>query len=656
MLARVLAVAVVVMLAGGVLPWQSTAAWQADLPPDLDAVTLQDNDCSFLIQFETDPRPSLGDISCGWLEVPENWSEPEGRRLRIGYAVLHSTSASPEPDPVVYLDGGPGASPLTGIDLYAALFADMRGARDIVLFDQRGTRLSSPLRCQALGAAPPAMDDSPAPEIAGLPLLYPDEVGDGYELLQLARQEQGPVAAACAREIEAGGVDLRQYNSIASANDTVALVKALGYDTYNLYGISYGTRLALVVMRDHPASGLRSVILDSSFPPEIKGFERFPQEPHEVVIQLFADCALDAACRAAYPDLKARFIALLSQLAAEPIVTADGDTVTDRDLVQVMQSLTGQIAAAPYVPMMIAELERGEYETLFGIATGALFADAGDAEPAEDSETLNESLDAAPVAAALPADASLARVFLHEIQLRIDTLPEDAADALIGAMLNLDLLPPVRETLEEFVQRGFADDPQAVDDLLAIVATMDEADVQETFAIVADTVTLLDFLSFGMNLPQFNSVECNEELPFQSFDSTVANAQSLEIPQLALGVVQNMANQFAICEVWPSGRAPAFEELPVASDVPTLIMAGAYDLQTPVSWNKSAFVNLANGFFVEFPMSGHGVITFSPCAAQVATAFIASPVTLPDTSCVAELKPDWVLPEEDATGTATPAA
>jgi pimeloyl-ACP methyl ester carboxylesterase len=430
-LSRALVGMVLMVLVGGGVSAPVLAAVQSDPAPDLAGVSLQENDCSFLIQFEDDPRPSLGDMSCGWLDVPENWSEPDGRRLQIGYVVLHSTSPTPEPDPVVYLDGGPGGSPLTGVTTFADLFAGIRQSRDVVLFDQRGTRLSSPLRCQALGAPMPALDDaeSPAPEAdAGLPLLYPDEVGDGYELLQFARQEQGPIAAACAREIEASGVDLRQYNSIASANDAVSLVKALGYDTYNLYGISYGTRLALVVMRDHPQSGLRSVVLDSSFPPEIKGFERFPQEPHEVVIQLFADCALDAACDAAYPNLKARFIALLDRLAAEPIVTADGDTITDRDVVQVMQGLSGQIAAVPYVPAMIAELEQGEYDTIFGIATGALFADSGDVDLITD----DAALAATPMAEELPADASPARLFLHEIQVRIDTLPEDESDALIS--------------------------------------------------------------------------------------------------------------------------------------------------------------------------------------------------------------------------------
>src|SRR5690606_8132075 len=137
----------------------SLAAAQEDGLPDLAAVTLQKNDCSFLIQFEVDPRPLLGEISCGWLDVPENWSEPDGRRLEIGYAVLHSTSADPEPDPVVYLDGGPGGSPLTGALTFAGLFDGMRTSRDIVLFDQRGTRLSSPLRCQALGAPTPGEEE-----------------------------------------------------------------------------------------------------------------------------------------------------------------------------------------------------------------------------------------------------------------------------------------------------------------------------------------------------------------------------------------------------------------------------------------------------------------------------------------------------------------
>ena len=69
--------------------------------------------------------------------------------LQIGYLILKSTAAQPLPDPVVFLAGGPGSSPLTLAEIWAPFFAGLRQERDVVFFDQRGTRLSSPLRCEA---------------------------------------------------------------------------------------------------------------------------------------------------------------------------------------------------------------------------------------------------------------------------------------------------------------------------------------------------------------------------------------------------------------------------------------------------------------------------------------------------------------------------
>lgn len=639
---RLTLVLMAIMFGIGNGSWLSPKITRGAAEPDLTAVSVVENDCAFLIQFDDDPRPLLGDITCGWLDVPENWADPDGRRIQLGYVVLQSTSADPALDPVIYLDGGPGGSPLTGVLTFAELFSGLRASRDVVLFDQRGTRHSSELRCPMLGGSQPDLAgnaaDAPPPA-----LLYPAELVDPYEVLQQARQDVAPMAAACAREIAANGVDLRQYNSIASANDTVALIEALGYDTFNLYGLSYGTRLALVVMRDHPASGIRSVVLDSSFPPQINGFERYPEEFHEVVVQLFADCALDRACHAAYPDLTRRFMALLDALAERPLVTAEGEPIDDRDLVQLMQRLSGLIPAVPLIPRMIAELEQGETATFAAIASGELTAAPAEATPEPPGEAPEADAAAAtPIAA--EADLPAAADFLDFLQQRIETLPDDEADALVAALLGLDAQPRERESLVALVEGLFPDDPEARGELLDLLTRMDEDDVQEVFTVVADRVSLLDFLTFGMTLPQFNSVECNEEIPFQAFEETVAVAQGLAIPELALGVVQAMANQFAICEVWPSGRAPGFENAPVHSDVPTLILAGAYDVQTPVSWNKSAFVTLPNALFVEAPMSGHGVITYSDCAGQIVAAFIADPAVPPDTACTVDLMPDWALP------------
>ena len=79
-------------------------------------------------------------------------------------------------------------------------------------------------------------------------------------------------------------------------------------------------------------------------------------------------------------------------------------------------------------------------------------------------------------------------------------------------------------------------------------------------------------------------------------------------------------------------------------EIPTLILSGAYDNLTPVSWNKSAFATLPNGVFVLAPGAAHGVITYSACADRIAQAFITDPALSPDISCLATLEPKWVLP------------
>jgi pimeloyl-ACP methyl ester carboxylesterase len=640
----------VLVLSGPWLP-QGAAATQ-DLPatPDLSAVTISPDDCAFLIQGNDDLRERLGDIACGTLDVPENWSHPESRRIQIGYLILKSTAAQPMPDPVVFLAGGPGSSPLTSGGIWARFFAGLRQERDIVFFDQRGTRLSSPLRCEAYTklmalVLPPEEDDSagtPAPPV------HPAEVTNPDDLLQKARELYGPSADACARQLTEKGVDLSQYTTAASANDAVALVKALGYDQYNLYGISYGTRLALEVMRSHPESGLRSVVLDSTYPPEIKTYELLSISTHEVAMRLFADCERDPQCNAAYPDLKTRLIALLARLRTEPVVSDDGTRISDRELINVMHSLTARVEIVPYVPLMIAELERGEDETYRGITGGSLFAAADNLPEANATPHTDGAVEATPDTAAL-GDLSTARRFVLDLQTQLESLSGQEPSQFPQMLIELDTLAHDRQALQEFIARAFPQPEQAETraTFLSAIDAMSDADVQEVFAVVTQTITLEDSKIAGQTVAQYYSIECNERLPVQSFANTVRNAQLLEIPDLALGKPEALAKVFAICEQWPSGRAPAAQAEPVWSEVPTLILSGAYDNLTPVSWNKSAFVTLPNGVFVLTPMSGHAVITYSTCAEQVGQAFIANPDEAPDTSCIADLETQWVLPSSD---------
>lgn len=670
-------IACALLVAASTLGWFAPSAAQRGAV-DVSSATIAETDCAVLAGPDGSLDPALGDVACGVLSVPENWRVPDGRRLDIHYAVLRSTAEAPAPDPVLYLEGGPGSATLVSAAFYADLFAPLRAERDVVLFDQRGTGVSSPLRCAEwtlddlfavdLGDEPIVEDgaDSDAtPASAPAEVESANAPTDPDALLDAARAAVADGMARCAQQLVSAGIDLRQYNSIASANDAVALLHVLGYDRANLYGISYGTRLALVIARDHPDAGIRSIVLDSTFPPEVHGFEQYPAEPHEVVIQLFADCALDAACSAAYPDIKARFIRLLDELGRRPIALDDGTQVGQDELIAVMQGLNGAIGVVPWIPRLVAELEAGETATWLAIRDGLVgLPGSGNSAEAQAtpmvSETPADAEEATPttedgvadLAALIPwyagdAEAlSGADLFIGDVAARAHALPMDEGTELLVRFIMLANVPPTRDSLEGFARRAFPDGSEGRAAQLGLIRLLSDADVADLFARLQDAAAIIDPSRLRNNQLQFFSVECNEEIPFQRFEETARVARSLEIPELGLNTVPGVAAFFATCEVWPSGRAPEIENLPVASDVPTMIFAGAYDLQTPVSWNKSAFVHLPNASFVLFPMAGHGTILFSQCAGDIAAAFIDDPRSIPDESCVSDLRPVWAMPDD----------
>jgi len=296
---------------------------------------------------------------------------------------------------------------------------------------------------------------------------------------------------------------------------------------------------------------------------------------------------------------------------------------------------------------MIAELERGEDDTYREITGGSLFAAADDVPDSIGTPEAVGKAEATPDAAM--GSLSTARRFVLDLQTQLESLSGQEPSQFPQLLIELDTLAHDRQALQEFIDSAFPQPEQAETraTFLSAIDAMSDADVQEVFAVVTQTITLEDSKIAGQTVAQYYSIECNERLPVQSFANTVRNAQLLEIPDLALGKPEALAKVFAICEQWPSGRAPAAQAEPVWSEVPTLILSGAYDNLTPVSWNKSAFVTLPNGVFVLTPMSGHAVITYSTCAEQVGQAFIANPDEAPDTSCIADLETQWVLPSSD---------
>ena len=84
-------------------------------------------------------------VDCGMLTVPEDHSQPDGPTIRLAVAVFHALGSKPKPDPIIYLDGGPGIHTLDqAAYAFDSTFSGFARNRDFILFDQRGVGLSEP--------------------------------------------------------------------------------------------------------------------------------------------------------------------------------------------------------------------------------------------------------------------------------------------------------------------------------------------------------------------------------------------------------------------------------------------------------------------------------------------------------------------------------
>lgn len=285
---------------------------------------------------------------CGYLLVPEDRSKEDGLTVEIAVVIIESHSSAPKPDPILYLEGGPGGSALLGIDDW--LESPLRDEREIILFDQRGTGFSWPnLDCPETDA----FESGEAPE----------------GVLQIEAVE------TCRDRLRDFGVDLTAYNSAASAADVADLRVALGIEEWNLFGISYGTRLALTVMRDYP-SGIRSVVLDSVYPPNVDAYTVGAQTQADSILALLDACAADDDCSEWYPNLEEELFSVIDMLNTQP-VEADEYFYYGDDLVNALISSLYDSEQIPQLPFVINEAVNGNHDAWIDLSEGGFQARKG---------------------------------------------------------------------------------------------------------------------------------------------------------------------------------------------------------------------------------------------------------------------------------------
>jgi pimeloyl-ACP methyl ester carboxylesterase len=258
--------------------------------PAEDAATLSLTECRLEHPFHL---TSLS-ARCGTLRVPEDPEHPKDRSIELKVAVVPALNRRSVEAPLFLLAGGPGQSAMQVYVSLNSAFARINRDHAIVLLDQRGTGSSSPQSCS-----------------------YPEEWQQPADPLPELRKATKDCLAKLTPHV-------RFYTTSIAVRDLDEVRAALGFEQIDLYGVSYGTRVAEHYMRRYPAH-VHAVILDGvTYPEQMLGVQT-PQDGENALNLIMARCRQTADCAAAYPDLQQNLESLLRQFGPEKVMVTIDD-------------------------------------------------------------------------------------------------------------------------------------------------------------------------------------------------------------------------------------------------------------------------------------------------------------------------------------------
>ncbi len=279
------------------VPSQRLPATVPPTPQPTPAATIADLlEMSSLRGTECPEDVRADQVSCSIATLPRDVDAPtRGVTVEIMVALVDNDDPN-NVGPVVFLQGGPGVGSVTQASSFVG------AAHDLLLVDQRGTGYSTPkLNCPEIDVLWEAQySDDPAIRLS-----------DDDALLNAAY-------ADCGQRLTAEGIDFNQFNTRSAAVDIELLRQLFGYDEWSIWGISYGTRLGLTIMRDHP-DGIRAAVLDSVVPFEVDFFATIPENGMRAITAL--DQACDSApCASDHGDFMSALSELVLELNENPVV------------------------------------------------------------------------------------------------------------------------------------------------------------------------------------------------------------------------------------------------------------------------------------------------------------------------------------------------
>ncbi|HLT44761.1 MAG TPA: alpha/beta hydrolase [Luteimonas sp.] len=294
------------------------------------------------------PRGGSVEAQCTTLEVPEDHSAPDGRRISLAIALVPAKGMA-EPDPIYMISGGPGQSAIETFPMLSEAFADVRRNRHVVLVDARGTGGSNPLHC-------PGFSDE-----AAFGAGAQDDTATLVRLTEACRDELSQRA------------DLRFYGTGDHVRDLDLVRRKLGVERINLVGVSYGTRVAQQYAAAFP-DHTRAVVLDSVVPNTLVLGQEHARNLEQALDAQFARCRNDQACLTNLGDPRRQLAVVRERLRAggiDPVryrdpVSGDWREEVPREvhLVSLLRLYAYQPAMASTLPLLLHEAAQGRYESL----------------------------------------------------------------------------------------------------------------------------------------------------------------------------------------------------------------------------------------------------------------------------------------------------
>ncbi len=290
------------------------------------------------------------DAYCGTYRVFEKRSDASGRTIDMKIVVAPALRRDPKPDPLFVFEGGPGGGAATLASERIPMFRHFQTDRDIVLIDQRGTGESNPLDCES----DPADDD----DLSSADIVPVDRF------------------RRCLAEMKA---DASLYTTPIAMEDIDEVRRYLGYDQINLWGGSYGTRAALVYLKQHEAS-VRSVVLDGVAPTDMRIPLYMARDGQRALDLLLADCEHDTSgCAKTYPALRTTVTQLWTQLQTRPHVRFTHPrtgkpaslTVTPRLIGSIVFQALYSPEITALLPQLLTDAAAGNYQGMFALAFAA---------------------------------------------------------------------------------------------------------------------------------------------------------------------------------------------------------------------------------------------------------------------------------------------